>query len=94
MVFAIIFWVAWGYFVNFFPPKDNFFIAVFFFLLLVSVFLSGALIFANSRRGLLLALFIVLLLILQYFQIANVLNIGLLMGIFLSLEFFFSRKNH
>lgn len=89
----VVFWALWVYILLKVPPLSNLALMIFFATLFAALFLSVALISANSRRGLLFALFIVLLLIMQYFQIANILNIGLLTGIFLSLEFYFSRQN-
>ncbi|MGB9706597.1 MAG: hypothetical protein ACPLXP_00780 [Microgenomates group bacterium] len=93
LVLAILFWVAWSWFVFSYPPANNFLLFTFYFLLFLATFLTAALIFANSRRGFFLAAFLILFLLFRYYQIANLLNLFLLAGIFISLEVYFSSKN-
>jgi len=91
LILAIILWGVWFWFIFSFPPANNFLIFIFYFLLFLATFLTTALIFANSRRGLMIALFLVLLLLFCYHHLANVLNILVLAGIFISLEAYFSK---
>lgn len=58
-----------------------FFILTFLFLLF-----GFSLLFANSRRGLLIASDLTILLILRYFGIGNILNLLLILGITASIE--------
>ena len=74
------------------PPTSTFLLLAFFFLLLVALFLTSALIWANSRRGLLTALFVILVLVFRYYQIGNFLNLILLLAIFMALEIYFSKQ--
>jgi hypothetical protein len=75
----------WGWLVYSFPPLNNLLITAFFLLLFLAVFLSGALIFANSKLGLTTALWLILFLSFRYFKIGNLLNLSLLTIIFLLL---------
>jgi len=93
LVLAMIFWGFWG-FILFKVPPSSLSVISFYLVLFLALFLSAALIFANSRRGLLLASFFIAFLMFRYFQIANWLNVGLLTGIYLSLELYFSRQNN
>jgi len=91
LILAILFWGIWTWFIFSFPPANNFLLFTFYFLLFLATFLTAALIFANSRKGLLIALFLILFLLFRYHHLANVLNILILAGIFISLEVYFSK---
>jgi len=88
---AFLFWLLWGGLVYFSSPDNSLLIVGFFLLLFLAVFLTAALIFANSRLGLLAATFIVLSLLFRYFQVGNILNLTLLTGIFIALGFYLSK---
>jgi len=92
LILAILVWGVWLWLIFSFPPANNFLLFTFYFLLFLATFLTAALIFANSRRGLLLALFLIFFLFFRYHHLANVLNILILAGIFISLEIYFSKK--
>jgi len=89
---AILFWLAFGWLVYFQAPANNLLIFSFYLLLFLAVFLTAALILANSRRGFLLATFIILTLIFRYYQIGNLLNILLLAAIILILEIYLAKS--
>jgi hypothetical protein len=89
LFFALLFWIGWSWLVYTFPPNSDWLLALFFLLLFLAVFLTGALIFANSRRGFLLATAIIVFLILRYHQLANFLNLSLFLGILLCLEIYY-----
>lgn len=88
LLLTILFWLLWGGLVYFKSPDNNFLLFCFFLLLFLAVFFTTALILANSRRGLFLALFVVLTLLFRLWQIGNLLNIVLLASIFIILEFY------
>ncbi len=92
MVLAVLSWLGWAFTLFKIPPESTFSLFAFFFLLFSALFLTSALLFANSRRGLMAALFVVLVLTFRYYQIGNFLNLALLFAIFTALELFFSRK--
>lgn len=89
---AILFWLSWGWLVYSTAPTSNLLLITFYLLLFIAVFLTTALIFANSRRGLITALFVVLLLLFRYYQIGNLLNLLLLLAIFIALELYLSQR--
>lgn len=91
LLLAILSWSLWGWFIYSFAPTSNFLLFTFYSLLFGAVFLTSALIFANSRLGSLTALFVVLVLLFRYLQLGNLLNLLLLVGIFLSLGFYFGK---
>lgn len=91
LLLAILFWSLWGWLVYFKTPAENFLLLAFYLLLFLAVFLTGALIFTNSRRGLLLSSLITLSLLFRYYQIGNLLNIALLAGIFIILGFYLNQ---
>src|SRR4030043_1114288 len=92
LLLAILFWLGWLLVLFKVPPENLLSILGFFSLLFATLFLTSALLFANSRRGLITALFFVLVLIFRYYQIGNFLNLMILLAIFVSLELFFSKQ--
>lgn len=92
LLLAILFWLAWGWLVYSFAPTNNFLLITFYFLLFIACFLTLALIFANSRRGLIATLGIICFLILRFYQLGNVLNLVLLGGILITLNFYLAKR--
>ena len=90
-VITAVLWIVWAIMFFLVPPEG----AMPFVFLLISflvVLFSGALIFANTRRGLLLSLGVVSFMLLRYFEIGNYLNLVLLAGLLLSVEYYLSRE--
>lgn len=89
---ALSLWTAWLLVFLFFPPEV--FLAPFLFLILTffAVFLTGALLFANTRRGFLIGIGILFLAVFNYYKVGNYLNIILITGILLSIEYYFSTR--
>jgi len=73
-------WLVWSQ-----PPNSHFWIGLFLLMLFFALFLTAALIFNHSGRGLLLALFTVSALLLRLFQIGHPLNLAILAAIFIIL---------
>jgi hypothetical protein len=92
LVLAVLSWLGWFFVLLRIPPETTFSLFAFFFLLFVALFLTSALLLANSRRGLMAALFVILVLVFRYYQIGNLVNLILLLAIFVALELFFSKK--
>lgn len=90
LVLSIFLWSLLVGLVFYFPPIGNFVIFLFFFLFFWSFFLTGSLIFANSRRGFLLAVFVIAFLFFRYFQIYNPLSIVLLAAILTTIDLYLS----
>ena len=91
LVLAILFWAALSWLIYTFAPSNHWLITAFYLLLFIAVFLTVALILANSRRGFLIATGLVCFLIFRYYNLANYLNLILFAGILISLEFFFQK---
>ena len=91
LLLAVLFWGVWGWLVYFKAPTENFLLLAFYVSLFLAVFFTSALIFANSRRGLLLASLIILSLLFRYYQIGNLLNIILLASIFVIFEIYLAK---
>lgn len=89
LVIALSFWGAWFWLIFSFPPSSNLLLTTFYLLLFAAIFLTSALIFANSKLGFLTACFVITALLFRLYQIGNPLNLLLLLGIFLSLVFYF-----
>ncbi len=92
LLLGIIFWGAWGWLVYAYPPDNNLLIFLFYFLLFLAAFFTLALVFANTKMGLLTAIWFIFILVFRYFKIGNVLNLSLLTIIFFLLLVHFSRK--
>ena len=92
LLLAIFCWGLWFWLVFSVPPTSNLALIAFYFSLFLALFLTAALAFANSRRGFLTATIIVCFLIFRYYQLANVLNLLLLLGIFLCLELYLAKR--
>lgn len=94
LIFALIFWGLWGWFAYSFPPANNLLILVFYLLLFLALFLTSSLIFANSKLGVIAALWLILLLIFRFFKIGNILNLLLLTIIFLLIGIHLFKSSH
>ncbi|MFC1727402.1 hypothetical protein ACFL0Y_02660 [Patescibacteria group bacterium] len=91
LLLAIIFWVGFGWLTFSQNPSGNL-IIIFFLLLFMAVFLTLALALANSRRGFLISLWLLVFLIFRYFALANLLNLVLLSGIIVGLELYLKQN--
>jgi hypothetical protein len=89
---TILSWLLLSYLVLFTAPDSLILISIFYFLVLTSFFLTFSLILANSRQGLMLSLFLIILALLKQIKILNIINFAILLGIFISLEIYFA--NH
>lgn len=89
---AVIFilWLVVTLIIMFVDPGTFGIIPVFIFLVFFALLFTLSLLFANTRRGLLLSVAITIGLILSTAKIANLLNLVLLAGIYLAFEFYFS----
>lgn len=71
----------------------TFYVIVFFLSLSLTLTLTFSFLFANTRRGFFMSLFINTVLFLRLIRQAQWWNIVLLVGFFLCLELFFSKRN-
>ena len=92
LLMALAFWATWGWLVYSKAPSPNFLMITFYFLLFTAIFLTAALVLANSRRGLLMASWLIAFLLFRYYELANGLNLLLLTGIVFSLEIYLHKN--
>lgn len=82
----LLFWLGWLAVIILIPPESLLAIFIFYLLLFAALLLTFSLLFANSRRGLLLSLFIIGFLVLKQLKLATILNLFLLSGLLTGLE--------
>ncbi len=94
LILTLIFWGGLGWLVYNFPPESFWLIVSFYLLFFGAVFFTVALSFANSKIGLITALWAFLFLLMRYFKIGNILNLSLLTVIFLLLGLYLYRTKN
>jgi len=92
LIITLLSWIGFIYIIFFQSPSSPLFLTTFYLLLFLSLFLTLSLILTNSRRGLLISLFIIFYLLLRYFKVATFLNTGLLLAVLFSLELYRRKK--
>lgn len=92
LILTLFFWSIFIVIVMFIDPYANWSLPIFFVSLFVASLFTFSLLFANSRRGLITSLSIILFLLLRYFGIGNILNLILLIGLAITIEVFFKKK--
>lgn len=91
-ILAIFFWIVCLFILIYISPDSNFAIFSFLFAIFLALILTLALFLANTRRGFLFALGIILFLILKWQKLANVLNNFFLLAVVLLLETYFTKR--
>ena len=91
-ILTIFFWLIWLAVLLFFTPESLLVIAGFFLALFLALFFTFSLLLANSRRGFLIALGLILFLILRWQKMGHVLNSILLITTILVLETYFTKR--
>lgn len=105
-IINLLLWVSWIYVVLRIPPENEIQFTVyglqlslpmgtllFFSTLTLTLALSLAFVFSNTRRGFFLSLFFNGLLLLRLLKQFQLLNVILLAGILICLEVYFGKKN-
>jgi len=85
-------WALVGLIIYFIEPDTFAIVPLFFAVVFFALLFTLATLFSNTKRGLIYCLFLTTFLILRYFGIGNLLNLLLLTGITISIDFYFSRK--
>jgi len=85
-------WALAGLIVYFIEPDTFAIVPLFFVIIFFALLFTLATFFSNTKKGLIYCLFLTTFLILRYFGIGNLLNLLLLTGIAISIDFYFSRK--
>ena len=89
-LFLLLIWIIIFYFV---PPAGTLTPSLFLIVTFLIVLTTTSLIFANSRRGLVIAIAAISFMLLNYFKIGNFLNLIFLVGILICTEFYLSKRN-
>jgi hypothetical protein len=84
-------WFSVILFIFFIDPQASWAIPMFLLLIFASVLFTAAILLANTRRGILLAMAITIVLGLRIVGMATPLNIILLIGALVAFEFYYSR---
>ncbi len=92
LLLALFFWVNVIFIVVYVSPSSVFAICYLLFAIFMALFLTLSLVLANSRRGFLLGVGVVVFLALRFFNIAHFLNLILLVGILISLEVYLRKR--
>lgn len=89
---TLLLWIVWMI-IFFFVPPEIFLMPILFLLVTFLCFLfTTSLVFANTRRGVIIASGVIFLMILKYFGLINYLNIALVVGILGSVEYYLSTR--
>lgn len=87
----LVMWLSLILMLVFVDPQEAWAIPVFLLMVFVSVLFPVAILFGNTRRGLLTAIVITVLLGLRIVNLASPLNVILLLGTVIAFEFYYSR---
>lgn len=91
LILDLLLVVVWGIVFFFVPPETPFIPLVFLILTGLLILFTGALLLGNSRRGVLASVGVVVFLVLGYFGAGNWINLVLIIGLLLTLEYYLSR---
>lgn len=89
-IFILSIWILIFFFV---PPESPFAPLAFLTITSLVVFFLVSLILANTRKGILSSVLALLLMLMNYYGAGNYLNAILLLGVFLSLDFYLSKQD-
>jgi hypothetical protein len=92
LIVIFILWSALALIVYFVEPFSFGAVPIFFLLFFLTSLFSAATLFANTRRGLFVALGLALFLFLRYLGIGNILNFLLIVGVVITFELYFSSR--
>jgi hypothetical protein len=87
-------WILVIMLVYFIDPQTTGALILFFLLVFLALFFTLAIIFENTRRGLIISLGTITFLALRYLGVGNVINFTLIFGIGLSSDIYFSKRNY
>jgi len=93
LLITILLWLVLTGFVFFISPEGFAAVPLFFILIFITLMFTAAIILANTRRGVIVALCLTIFLILRYFGVGNLLNLLLLLGAAIAFEIYFSKNS-
>ncbi len=86
---TVLLWLILAGLIYFADPETFGVVFIFFAIFFFTVLFTFSLVFANTRRGLIITIGITLFLILRYFGVGNLLNGLLIAGVTLASEIYF-----
>jgi hypothetical protein len=92
LVVTIILWVVVAGMVYFTDPLDLGIIPVFLVLMFTTTLFTLSLVFADTRRGVITASALTLFLVLRLYEIGNIINLLLITGLALAIDYYFHRS--
>lgn len=93
LIITFLLWGVFSFIVYFVDPGSFGSILLFFFVLWFCFLFTFSILLANTRRGFIASLGLIIFLLLRFFGIGNLLNFLLISSVAVSIEFYFS-KNH
>ena len=93
LIVILILWTSIGILIYSVDPQKLGAIPVFFILVFLTLFFTLSTLLVNAKRGLLVAISLVLYLVLSYIGLGNALNLAFLFGIAATLDIYFSKSN-
>ena len=93
LVITGAFWASLVLMIFYVNPERPYAIFVFFLLLFITLLFTLALVFGNSRRGLIASVGIMLFLFLSHLGVGTPLNLLLLVGAAVAFEFYFTKNS-
>ena len=85
----ILLWVSLSTFIYLVDPEQFGAVQIFFVLVFATLTFTLSFAFNNTRRGVIATVCVVLFLILRYFDIGNILNLLLVIGLGISVEYYY-----
>jgi hypothetical protein len=92
LVLAIVLWGLMAYIIYFVDPYSFLAIPIFFATLFTALLLTFSVLFANARRGSIVAVSVMFFLLLRYLGIGNAVNFILIFGLAAAFEYYFHKK--
>jgi hypothetical protein len=92
LLITVLLWIMLGGLIYFVEPGTFGVIPLFFVTIFVSLLFTFSLLFANSRRGLVITIGLTFFLLLSYLGVGNILNLILIVAIATCIELYFSLK--
>ena len=88
LLITVLLWLLLGAFVYFVDPGTFGMVPLFFVTIFVSLLFTFSLLFANSRRGLVITIGLTFFLLLSYLGVGNILNLILIVAIATCIELY------
>ncbi len=91
-ILAILLWLAWAIIFLFVPPEISLVPILLLGITFLATLFTTSLVLANTRRGLLISVGVAIFMIMNYYGIGNYLNILLIAGILITVEYYLSSR--